>query len=368
MRKAFVTACIVTLAATLVSCGKKTYEIALVTDVGTINDKSFNQGAWEGVEAYAKENKISYKYYQPEKKSTEKYVESAETAITNGAKVVVTPGYLFENAVWVLQTRYPDVKFILLDGAPHNVTDWETEATVDGSDPNFDIKPNVYSIKYAEQEAGFLAGFAAVKEGFRKLGFMGGMSVPAVVRFGTGYIEGAVAAANELELADGALTMKYTYLNSFLPDETHQTLATSWYGTGTEVIFAAAGGAGSSVMAAAEASTNKWVIGVDIDQKPESPTTVLTSAIKGLKSSVIHTLTKIYKGDAGGTTVVLDAKVDGVGLPLDFTSFEHFTEADYNTVFGKIVDGTYAPFFHESGAGINYADIGGTKVVVEYIE
>ena len=220
MRKAFVTACIVTLAATLVSCGKKTYEIALVTDVGTINDKSFNQGAWEGVEAYAKENKISYKYYQPEKKSTEKYVESAETAITNGAKVVVTPGYLFENAVWVLQTRYPDVKFILLDGAPHNVTDWETEATVDGSAPNFDIKPNVYSIKYVER-SGLLA-FAAVKEGFLKLGFMGGMSVP-VVRFGTGYIEGAVAAANELELADGALTMKLYLLKFILPDETHQT-------------------------------------------------------------------------------------------------------------------------------------------------
>ncbi len=367
-KKAFVTTLMVALAgAALVSCGKKTYEIALVTDVGTINDKSFNQGAWEGVQAYAKEHNISYKYYQPEEKSTEKYVESAEVAIKNGAKVVVTPGFLFENAVWTLQTAHPDVKFILLDGAPHNVTDWDTMATVDGSEADFTVKENVYSIFYAEQEAGFLAGFAAVKEGFRKLGYMGGMSVPAVVRFGTGYIEGAMAAADELGLEDGEVTMKFTYLNSFLPEEQHQTLSTSWFGTGTEVIFAAAGGAGSSVMAAAEKLENKWVIGVDVDQSSESRT-VLTSAVKGLKSSVIQTLEKIYANEKGGESVTLDAKVDGVGLPNDFSRFKNFTQEDYEAVFAKVKDGTYAPVFHPNGDGLDYKAIGGTRVPVDYIE
>ena len=251
------------------ACTKKTYEIALVTDVGTINDKSFNQGAWEGVVQYAEEFDVSYKYYQPDAKSTEEYIKSINVAVKNGAKIVVTPGYLFEQAIWDVQTKHPEVKFILLDGSPNNVVDWDTMATLDGKDPNFDIKPNTYPIFYAEEEAGFLAGYAAVKEGFTKLGFMGGMAVPAVVRFGYGYIEGANLAATEMGLADGAIELKHTYLDSFAPDEGHQTKAAGWYTTGTEVIFSCAGGAGNSVMKAAEqhAGGGKWVIGVDVDQR-----------------------------------------------------------------------------------------------------
>ena len=171
------------------ACTKKTYEIALVTDVGTINDKSFNQGAWEGVVQYAEEFSVSYKYYQPDAKSTEEYIKSINVAIKNGAKVVVTPGFLFENAIWDVQSKNPNVKFILLDGSPHNVVDWATMATLDGKDPDYTVAKNTYPIFYAEEEAGFLAGYAAVKEGFTKLGFMGGMAVPAVVRFGYGFIE-----------------------------------------------------------------------------------------------------------------------------------------------------------------------------------
>ncbi|MFA5660171.1 MAG: BMP family ABC transporter substrate-binding protein [Bacilli bacterium] len=365
MRKAFVAVFIAALAATLASCGKKTYELALITDVGTINDKSFNQGAWEGMEAYAKDNEISYKYYQPTSKKTDDYIESAEGAIKNGAKIVVTPGFLFENAVWVLQDRYPEVKFIILDGSPHNVTDWDTMSTIDDGEANFDVNDNVFPIFYAEQEAGFYAGYAAVKDGLRKLGFMGGMSVPAVVRFGLGYIEGAKYAAEELELADGAVSMKYMYLNSFAPDAAHQTKASAWYGTGTDVIFAAAGGAGNSVMKAAEGATTgsvkKWVIGVDVDQKAES-TTVLTSAMKELANSVYQTLEGIYDDNAvGGEAANLDSKVDGVGLPEDFSRFTNFTKAQYDAVFAKVVAEEIEIV---SDIATNVVELGGSVVTV----
>lgn len=349
--------------------GGDTYKLALVTDVGTINDKSFNQGAWEGIEQYAKDNKMSYQYYQPKAQTTADYVESAKVAIENGAEVVVTPGFLFENAIWQLQTEHPDVKFILLDGAPHNVIDWDTNATLDGSDPNFDIKDNVYSIFYAEEEAGFYAGYAAVKEGFRKLGYMGGMAVPAVVRFGMGYIEGAKLAAQELELEDGDVTINYTYLNSFIPDPEHQAKAAAWYGTGIDVIFSAAGGAGNSVMKAAEEKDNKWVIGVDVDQRDESET-VLTSAIKGLATSVYQTLEKIYKdNEKGGTSVTLDSKVNGVGLPseseADFDRFKNFDKAQYDEVYARVQAGEIE--IYKDIDNPDYVAIGGdlVKVTVE---
>lgn len=320
----------------IAACEKKTYEIALITDVGTINDKSFNQGAWEGVEKYAKEHNISYKYYQPDTKATDDYIKSIDVAVQNGAQIIVTPGYLFENAVWVSQTAHPEVKFVILDGGPHNVTNWDDMSTLDGGAPNFEIKQNVYSILYAEEESGFLAGYAAVKEGFKKLGFMGGMSVPAVVRFGYGFIEGANYAATEMGLADDAIEITYEYLNSFEPKSEHQTKAASWYSSGIELIFAAAGGAGNSVMKAAEQATGKWVIGVDIDQKAESER-VLTSAMKELGNSVYQTLTGIYDDNqVGGEQVVLDATVDGVGLPADFSRFTTFTTAMYDTIYNKV--------------------------------
>lgn len=349
------------------ACTKKTYEIALVTDVGTINDKSFNQGAWEGVVQYAEEFDVSYKYYQPDAKSTEEYIKSINVAVKNGAKIVVTPGYLFEQAIWDVQTKHPEVKFILLDGSPNNVVDWDTMATLDGKDPNFDIKPNTYPIFYAEEEAGFLAGYAAVKEGFTKLGFMGGMAVPAVVRFGYGFIEGANLAATEKNLANKAIEIKHTYLDSFAPDEGHQTKAAGWYTTGTEIIFACAGGAGNSVMKAAEQHEGggKWVIGVDVNQKDESQR-VITSSAKSLKRSVYDTLKAIYKDKkAGGVAVTLDAKVGGVELP-DLSRFKNFKQADYDAIFARIVAGEFTITKDKNAQGKDVAvtDIVAPKVKV----
>jgi basic membrane protein A len=303
----------------------ETFEIALITDIGDIDDKSFNQGAWEGVVKYATEKNVSHKYYKPTGKSTAEYIAAIELAVDNGAKIIVTPGFLFEPAIFQAQYLFPEVKFVLLDGFPQ-----------DGTYTTFRIEDNVHSIFYAEEQVGFLAGYAAVKEGFTKLGFMGGMAVPAVVRFGYGFVQGVEYAAAELDVEVEVL---YNYLGGFGPDTAYQTKAASWFTGGTEVIFAAAGGAGNSVMAAAQANNGK-VIGVDINQKDES-TTVITSAMKELGTSVYMSLDSYYKNAfKGGVSEVLDVTVGGVNLPDDFSRFSNFTKAQYDAIYAALVANT----------------------------
>lgn len=319
------------------------YEIALITDKGNIDDKSFNQGAWEGVEKFAKENNITHKYYKPEEGNDAGYLAAIDLAVQGGAKVVVTPGYLFEVPVYTAQTKYPDVKFILLDGAPHT-PDYKT----------YETKSNVASVMYAEEQSGYLAGYAAVKDGMTKLGFMGGMAVPAVQAFGYGYLQGAEAAAAELGLADGSIAVTYHYTGNFEENDTNKATAKTMYQEGTEVIFACGGSVGKSVMAAA-AEAGKKVIGVDVDQRYDSDT-VITSAMKGLGASVIQVLESIYKTNSwttyAGTTTYFNAKNNGVGLPTEvigdasgnaFDRFKSFDKAAYDKVYATLADESVKP-------------------------
>jgi basic membrane protein A len=307
--------------------GSGKYEIALITDIGTIDDKSFNQGAWEGVEAYAKANSKTYKYYRPTEKSDDAYLQSIDLAIKAGAKIIVCPGYLFEVPVHTAQTKYPDVSFVILDGVPHAAE----------KDSPQDIAKNSYSIFYSEEEAGFLAGYAIVKEGYTKLGFMGGIAVPAVIRYGYGFIQGADYAAKELGLADDAVQVQYTYVGNFDATPDNQAKAAAWYNEGTEVIFACGGAVGNSVMKAAE-TAGKKVIGVDVDQSSESDT-VITSSMKNLSKSVSDALTSFYGNKfQGGTSVSLNASTEGVQLPMDSSKFTKFTKADYDAIYAKIVN------------------------------
>jgi basic membrane protein A len=319
------------LAAGLSSCGTQKAEIALITDIGDIDDKSFNQGAWEGVKAYTAEHSVSHQYYRPSEKSTTAYVDAIELAISNGAKVVVTPGYLFEEPIFLVQDQYPDVHFVLLDGEPHNAdyTEYKTGT-------------NVQPILYAEEQAGFLAGYGAVKDGYTKLGFMGGMAVPAVVRYGLGFAAGANEAAEEMSKS---VELTYHYTGDFKATPEVKALSKTWYQSGTEVIFACGGSVGQSVMLAAVEESGK-VIGVDVDQYNDSPTTVITSAMKGLGASVIEALTAHYDGTwVGGETWNLDASKDGVGLPTAEASwgFNTWTLAEYQAIYGEIADGTLVP-------------------------
>lgn len=304
-----------------------TYEVAMITDIGTIDDKSFNQGTWEGIKAYCEANGKTYNYYQPTAQSTEIYLDFIEQAIKAGAKVIVTPGFLFEEPIFVAQDMYPDVTFMLIDGNPHNADYSE-----------FRTEKNTVGIVYAEEEAGFLAGYAAVKDGYTKLGFMGGMAVPAVVRYGYGFVEGAEAAAKELGKKD--LVCNYHYTGGFAATPEAQALAASWYADGIEVIFACGGAVGNSVMAAAEAANGK-VIGVDVDQSSQSKT-VITSSTKGLAASVQQILAAYYGGKfPGGEAIVMDATKDGVALPMATSQFKTFTQADYDAVYAKLVAKEY---------------------------
>ncbi|MDR0321371.1 MAG: BMP family ABC transporter substrate-binding protein [Treponema sp.] len=313
----------------LPGCSKKgeTFDLALVTDLGTIDDKSFNQGSWEGLVQYANEYKISHKYYQPAEQSDDSYLTAVDLAVRGGAKIVVTPGFLFEVPIFHAQDRYPNVHFILVDGSPH-----------DASYSTFKTGPNTVGVHYAEDQAGFLAGYAAVKDGSRRLGFMGGMAVPAVVRFGYGFVQGAEYAANELGLAPGSITINYHYTGAFAATPEAQTMAASWYNSGIEVIFACGGAVGNSVMAAAE-QTGRKVIGVDVDQSGESPS-VITSAMKELRSSVYSIISAYYAGNfPGGGDAVFSAANDGVGLPMETSKFQSFSRADYDAIFEKLVSG-----------------------------
>ena len=339
----------------VVSCsggGKKSggYELALITDVGTIDDRSFNQGSWEGLTKYAQEKGISHKYYQPAQKTTDAYVDAIDLAVSAGAKLVVTPGFLFEPAVYKAQDTHPNVSFVLLDGTPQ-----------DGTYTDFRIEKNVYSVLYAEEQAGFLAGYAIVKEGYTNLGVMAGMAVPAVIRFGYGFVQGANYAAKELNMPVGSIKINYTYIGNFNATPENQTLATSWYQSGIQVIFAPAGGAGNSVMSAAE-QNNGLVIGVDIDQSAESPT-VITSAMKMLGESVYNAIDDFYNNKfPGGKSVILDAKVNGIGLPMATSKFQKFTQNDYDMIYQKLNNGEVKVLTDKDAKDVNQLPLDIVKV------
>lgn len=324
---------------TLVGCGSQEYEIALITDKGNIDDKSFNQGSWEGVVEFAEAENISHNYIKPEEANDAGYLAAIDLAVEGGAKVVVTPGFLFEVAIHEAQEKYPDVKFILLDGVPH---------AADSHEP--DIAENTASVLYADEEAGYLAGYAAVKDGFTHLGFMGGMAVPAVQAFGYGYLQGAEDAAAEMGLEDGAIKVIYHYTGDFDENDTNKATASAMYQEGAEVIFGCGGAVGKSVMSAAAEADAKF-IGVDVDQRYDSETTI-TSATKGLAASVKAVLEAIYKTDSwedySGKTTVFNASNDGVGLPTTvigdedadaFDRFNTFDREQYDEVYGRLKAG-----------------------------
>lgn len=306
--------------------GKSEFEIALVIATGSVDDKSFNQGAWEGITKFADETNKTYKYYQATDQSAAAIENAIDLAVLGGAKVVICPGYLFEKPLYAAQEKYPEVTFIMFDGSP----------TDDSG--NVAIAENTSTFTYSEEQAGFLAGYAAVKDGYRKLGFMGGIAVPPVVRFGYGFVQGAEYAAKELGLDAKEVEINYSYLGTFdaAPDITVK--ASSWYTNGTEVIFACGGSIGNSIMSAAE-QANKAVIGVDVDQSVES-SSVITSAMKNIAKTAYDELKQFYDGTlVKGNSTILDVTTESVLLPMETSKFTNFTVEDYNKIYGELVNG-----------------------------
>ena len=310
-------------------------KIALVTDIGGIDDESFNQACWEGVVEFATANNLEYQYYKPDEDSHDSRMIKIDTAVAEGATVIVLPGYLFGTAVVEAQDEYPDVKFIAVDVGSGDLTfDYVTY---------YDASANVVCVTFAEEQAGFLAGYAAVKDGYTKLGFLGGMAVPAVVRYGYGFVQGADYAAKEMGVN---IEIKYTYGGQFFGDPAITAKMEGWYQAGTQVVFACGGGIYTSALEAAKLNNGK-VIGVDVDQGVIDEL-IITSAMKGLKNVTETLLGEYFAGNwesVGGQFKVYSLNEgDYVGLPTNEATWRltTFTVEDLDTVKALIMDGTIA--------------------------
>ena len=348
----------------VVACNKKEaynsdYRVAMVTDYGDITDQSFNQTTWEAVVKFGEDNNVQTKYYKPTSNDTAARVASVELAIADGYNVIVLPGYAFGGTIAEIAADYPEVKFVALDVAKgdlleagvaikgeaydYNPDNWDLSKYVDMS--------NVYCAIYQEELSGYMAGYAAVKMGYTKLGFLGGMAVPAVIRFGYGYVQGVNAAAKELGIT---VDMKYAYGNQFFGDADITAVMDTWYQGGTEVVFACGGGIYTSAAEAAKKVGGK-IIGVDTDQKGvidglygEGMT--ITSAMKGLYPTTIDTLTDIivkgnwdnYKGKIVTLGLVSgdDASLNYVQIPETTLFDDNFTKADYAAMVKGMFEGT----------------------------
>ena len=299
-----------------------------VNELSQLKDKSFNQSTYDGVKLYAAANGLSYKYYQPangDQATDDDRYDAMKAAAEGGAKVVVCAGFLQDAALEKAAAEFTDVKFIFIDG-------WGTGLA------------NIAGIAFKEQECGYFAGYAAVKDGYEKLGFMGGGggTNPACCRYGYGFVQGANAAAAELgKTVD--INYSWQYGSSFSASPELQTMASGWYNNGTEVIFACGGTMFTSIAAAASENDAK-VIGVDVDQSFESPA-VITSALKGISAATQWAIAKAYDGtwaEIGGVGTSLGAAEDATGLPVETWSLTGYSVEEYEQQLADVVSGAIA--------------------------
>ncbi len=330
------------------------YVIAFVTDVGQLKDKSFNQGTWNGVKLYAAANNKTYKYYQPangNEATDEDRYDAMKAAVDGGAEIVVCAGFMQGTALAKAAAEFTNVNFVFIDG-------WSLGMA------------NVAGVSFQEEQSGYLAGYAAVKEGFTKLGFTGGGggTNAACDRFGYGFAQGVSAAAKELGV-EAELKYSWQYGASFSASPELQTMMAGWYETGTEVVFACGGSMFSSVLAAASAN-NQYVIGVDVDQSYEAPEVVVTSAMKGISEAAQLTLAAHFDGTwattYGNNLTVLGAAQNAVGLPKDTWSMTGFTVEQYDAMFADMVSGKIVVDNTDlQGDGITKVELPNVKVIYE---
>ena len=315
------------------------YKIAMVTDYGDITDQSFNQTTYEACKAFAEANGIDFTYYKPAGDADAERVAMIEKAVDEGYNVIVLPGFAFAAAIAEAAPMYPEVKFIALD--------------VELAAGTYN---NVYSAIYQEELSGYMAGYAAVKLGYTKLGFLGGMAVPAVQRFGYGFVQGADAAAKELDIT---IDMNYIYGGLFYGTADITAVMDTWYADGTEVVFACGGGIFTSAVDAAKKVEGAKVIGVDVDQSGVIATyagdadtsLTITSAMKGLYPTTVDTLTDViingnwekYAGKVETLGLVNgdDPTANYVQIPMETTQWsDTFTQDDYKALVKGMFEGT----------------------------
>ncbi len=317
------------------------YKIAMITDSGDITDMSFNQTTYEASKAFAEAQGVDYQYYKPTEDSNEARTAAFDNAVSDGYNVIIVPGYLFADMIASVAEENPDVKIIALDCS---------QGDFEGAGMD-ELPENVCSFTYQEELAGYMAGYAVVKEGYTKLGFLGGMAVPAVIRYGYGFVQGANDAAKDLgNTAD--VEVNYVYGGQFFGDESVTAVMDTWYQGGTEIVFACGGGIFTSAGEAAKKAGGK-VVGVDVDQSGTidglyGDGICVTSAMKGLAATVNSTLTDLFAGKwdsyAGkienlGLVSGDDPSLNYVQLPTDTWRMEKFTVDDYKTLVGSMFSG-----------------------------
>ena len=312
----------------------------MITDYGDITDQSFNQTTYEACQEFCDAEGLQFEYYKPAGDSTAERVAMVDAAVADGYNVIVMPGYAFAETIKETAELYPDVTFIALDVAQGDL----------GED--YTVPSNVYCAVYQEELCGYMAGYAAVKLGYTHLGVLGGMAVPAVQRFGYGFVQGADAAAVEMGIAD-QVVMEYAYGNQFYGDSDITAYMDNWYQTlGVEVVFASGGGIYTSAAEAA-AKVGGKLIGVDVDQSGNINTygegMCVTSAMKGLAETVKHMLGEVVAGsfaNYGGQVETLglvsgdDPTANYVQLPMESTQWgDGFTQDDYKALVKAMYDG-----------------------------
>ncbi len=319
---------------------ESTLRVAMVTDSGDITDQSFNQTTYEACKAFSESNGVDFKYYKPAGDSTADRVASINAAIDDGYSVLVLPGYLFGEAIVETAEANSDVTFIGLDIGAGDLGD-------------FVLPSNVFCAVYSEEIPGFMAGYAAVKEGYRHLGFLGGMGVPAVIRYGYGFVQGVNKAAEELGIAD-QVSVEYVYGGQFYGDQQITAAMDTWYQTaGVEVVFACGGGIWTSACEAAAKVENGKVIGVDTDQTAQingyGEGMCVTSAMKGLGATVKAALSAVKNGNWAdysgkietlGLVSATDLESNFVQLPTATWSMKNFTVDEYKAMVADIFNGS----------------------------
>ena len=379
MKKFFALLLSLAMVLALVACGQKDptpdtpdtpddpqtkveYKVAMITDYGDITDQSFNQTTYEACKAFAEDNSIEFSYFKPAGDNTADRVAMIEKAVDEGFNVIVMPGYAFGGAIVEAAPEFPDVKFIALDVAAGDLLETavaKAGETYDYTPENWDLNKyvdmsNVYCAVYQEELCGYMAGYAAVKLGYKNLGFLGGMSVPAVVRYGYGFVQGVDAAAADLGLTD--VKLNYIYGGQFFGDADITAVMDTWYQGGTEVVFACGGGIYTSAVDAAK-KVNAKVIGVDVDQAGVIANyagvdgMTVTSAMKGLYPATYDTLTDVivngnwdkYVGKIATLGLVsgTDPEANYVQIPMgDGTQWsDSFTQDDYKAMVKDMFDG-----------------------------
>ena len=328
---------------------KAAMKVAMITDYGDITDQSFNQTTYEACKAYCTEKSIDFNYFKPASDADADRVAMIEKAVADGYNVIVMPGYAFANAIKQTVNTYTDVKFVALDVGAADLNTFNDDGSIK---EEFKVPSNLYCAVYQEELCGYMAGYAAVKLGYTKLGFLGGMAVPAVVRYGYGFVQGANTAAIEMKIED-QVSIKYVYGNKFAPAPEITAVMDTWYKGGTEVVFACGGGIYASAAEAAAKVEGAKMIGVDVDQSgiidgKYGEGMTVTSAMKGLAPTVKTVLSAISAdkwADFGGKIETLGLVSENpddnyVQIPMESTQWsDGFTKDDYKTLVTAMFKG-----------------------------